>query len=101
QLVAGLTVYTETRDRLTSVISYVYNGYSVAFIGTRSGRLKKVRVDGPPEGGVQYETLTVMTGGSPILRDMAFSLDRNSLYIMSDNQVRNLPFPTLTEMFIG
>ncbi|XP_055772869.1 plexin-A2-like isoform X1 [Salvelinus fontinalis] len=91
QLVAGLTVYTETRDRLTSVISYVYNGYSVAFIGTRSGRLKKVRVDGSPEGGGQYETLTVMTEGSPILRDMAFSLDRNSLYIMSDNQVTQVP----------
>ncbi|CAB1314870.1 unnamed protein product, partial [Coregonus sp. 'balchen'] len=28
QLVAGLMVYTETRDRLTSVTSYVYNGYS-------------------------------------------------------------------------
>uniref|UniRef100_A0A8C7RBL8 Plexin-A2 n=1 Tax=Oncorhynchus mykiss TaxID=8022 RepID=A0A8C7RBL8_ONCMY len=91
QLVAGLTVYTETRDRLTSVISYVYNGYSVAFIGTRSGRLKKVRVDGSPEGRGQYETLTVMTEGGPILRDMAFSLDRNSLYIMSDNQVTQVP----------
>ncbi|XP_062322852.1 plexin-A2-like [Osmerus eperlanus] len=47
QLVSGLTVFTETRDRLTSVSSYTYNGYSVAFLGTRSGRLKKVRVDGP------------------------------------------------------
>ncbi|XP_041747523.1 plexin-A2 isoform X2 [Coregonus clupeaformis] len=91
QLVAGLMVYTETRDRLTSVTSYVYNGYSVAFIGTRSGRLKKIRVDGPPEGGVQYETLTVMTGGSPILRELAFTLDRNSLYVMSDNQVTKVP----------
>ncbi|KAM9523943.1 plexin-A2-like [Salvelinus alpinus] len=91
QLVSGLTVYTETRDRLTSVISYVYNGYSVAFLGTRSGRLKKIRVDGPPEGGGQYETLTVMTDGSPILRDMAFTLDRNSLYVMSDSLVTKIP----------
>ncbi|CAB1353620.1 unnamed protein product [Coregonus sp. 'balchen'] len=50
-----------------------------------------IRVDGPPEGGVQYETLTVMSEGSPILRDMAFSLDRNSLYITSDNQVTQIP----------
>lgn len=43
QLVSGQTVYTENRDRLTSVTSYVYNGHSVVFLGTRSGRLKKVR----------------------------------------------------------
>ncbi|CAB1314869.1 unnamed protein product, partial [Coregonus sp. 'balchen'] len=51
----------------------------------------EIRVDGPPEGGVQYETLTVMTGGSPILRELAFTLDRNSLYVMSDNQVTKVP----------
>uniref|UniRef100_A0A8D0CSP1 Plexin A2 n=1 Tax=Sander lucioperca TaxID=283035 RepID=A0A8D0CSP1_SANLU len=93
QLVTGWTVYTESRDRLTSVTSYVYNGHSVIFLGTRSGRLKKVRirVDGLLEGGVLYETVTVMKDSSPILRDMAFSLDRNSLYVMSDNQVAQVP----------
>lgn len=45
QLVTGHTLYTETRDRMTSVTSYVYNGYCVAFVGTKSGRLKKVRAD--------------------------------------------------------
>lgn len=48
----------------------------------------QIRVDGPLEGGVLYETVTVMKDSSPILRDMAFSLDRNSLYVMSDSQVR-------------
>lgn len=48
----------------------------------------QIRVDGPLEGGVLYETMTVMKDSSPILRDMAFSLDRNSLYVMSENQVR-------------
>lgn len=43
QLVSGQMVYTESRDRLTSVTSYVYNGHSVVFLGSRSGRLKKVR----------------------------------------------------------
>ncbi|KAJ0064713.1 hypothetical protein NL108_012316 [Boleophthalmus pectinirostris] len=42
QLVTGHTLYTETRDRMTSVTSYVYNGYCVAFVGTKSGRLKKL-----------------------------------------------------------
>lgn len=41
--VEGLTLYTTSRDRLTSVASYVYNGYSVVFVGTKSGKLKKVR----------------------------------------------------------
>ena len=51
----------------------------------------QIRVDGPLEGGVLYETVTVMKDSSTILRDMAFSLDRNSLYVMSDNQVRERP----------
>ncbi|GLD50351.1 plexin-A2 isoform X1 [Lates japonicus] len=46
----------------------------------------KIRVDGPPYGGVQYETISVIKDGSPILRDMAFSLDRNYLYVMSERQ---------------
>lgn len=45
QLVTGHTLYTETRDRMTSVTSYVYNGYCVAFVGTKSGRLKKVSAE--------------------------------------------------------
>ncbi|XP_047440578.1 plexin-A2 [Mugil cephalus] len=91
QLVTGHTLYTETRDRMTSVTSYVYNGYCVAFVGTKSGRLKKIRVDGPPHGGVQYETISVIKDGSPILRDMAFSHDRSYLYVMSERQVTQVP----------
>lgn len=48
----------------------------------------QIRVDGHLEGGVLYETVTVMKDSSPILRDMVFSLDRNSLYVMSYSQVR-------------
>lgn len=51
QLVTGHALYTETRDRMTSVTSYVYNGYCVAFVGTKSGRLKKVRVELLRRGG--------------------------------------------------
>ncbi|XP_064778546.1 plexin-A2-like isoform X3 [Oncorhynchus masou masou] len=91
QLVTGHTLYTETRDRMTSVTSYVYNGYCVAFVGTKSGRLKKIRVDGPPHGGVQYETVLVIKDGSSILRDMAFSLDHSYLYVMSEKQVTQVP----------
>ncbi|KAL4623785.1 plexin-A2-like [Arapaima gigas] len=91
QLVTGHTLYTESRDRMTSVTSYIYNGYCVAFVGTKSGRLKKIRVDGPPHGGIQYETVQVIQDGSPILRDMAFSLDGRFLYVMSERQVTQVP----------
>ncbi|XP_025776786.1 plexin-A2 [Puma concolor] len=84
--VEGLTLYTTSRDRMTSVASYVYNGYSVVFVGTKSGKLKKIRADGPPHGGVQYEMVSVLKDGSPILRDMAFSIDQRYLYIMSERQ---------------
>ncbi|XP_018581324.2 plexin-A2-like [Scleropages formosus] len=91
QLVTGLTLYTETRDRLTSVAAYNYNGHCVAFVGTKSGRLKKIRVDGPPHGGILYETTVVVKDGEPILRDMAFSLDHSFLYVMSERQVSRVP----------
>nr|XP_014347985.1 PREDICTED: plexin-A2 isoform X2 [Latimeria chalumnae] len=90
-LVEGVTLLTESRDRMTSVASYVYNGYCVAFVGTKNGRIKKIRVDGPPHGGIQYETLLVIKEGNPVLHDMAFSVDSRYLYIMSDRQVLRLP----------
>uniref|UniRef100_A0A8C7ZHD7 Plexin A2 n=1 Tax=Oryzias sinensis TaxID=183150 RepID=A0A8C7ZHD7_9TELE len=86
QLVSGRTVFTESRDRLTSVTSYIYNGHSVVFLGSRSGRIKKVSAT-----RVLYETVTVMKDTGSILRDMAFSLDRSSLYVMSKNQVVQVP----------
>ncbi|KAM7411331.1 hypothetical protein PAMA_021359 [Pampus argenteus] len=54
-------------------------------------RLTTIRIDGPPHGGVQYETMSVIKDGSPILRDMAFSLDLNYLYVMSERQVTQVP----------
>ncbi|XP_078500630.1 plexin-A2 [Lissotriton helveticus] len=90
-MVEGVPVFTETRDRMTSVVSYVYNDYSVVFVGTRSGKLKKIRADGPPHGGIQYETFPVVKDGSPILRDMAFSIEQRFLYVMSERQVYRVP----------
>ncbi|NXN43084.1 PLXA2 protein, partial [Rhinoptilus africanus] len=89
--VDGVTLFTSSRDRMTSVASYVYNGYSVVFVGTKTGKLKKIRADGPPHGGIQYEMVTVFKDGSPVLRDMAFSIDQKYLYIMSERQVSRVP----------
>ncbi|NXN33571.1 PLXA2 protein, partial [Nycticryphes semicollaris] len=89
--VDGVTLFTSSRDRMTSVASYVYNGYSVVFVGTKTGKLKKIRADGPPHGGIQYEMVTVFKDGSPVLRDMAFSIDQKYLYVMSERQVTRVP----------
>ncbi|XP_071434610.1 plexin-A2 [Pithys albifrons albifrons] len=89
--VDGVMLFTSSRDRMTSVASYVYNGYSVVFVGTKTGKLKKIRADGPPHGGIQYEVVTVFKDGSPVLRDMAFSIDHKYLYVMSERQVSRVP----------
>ncbi|XP_018104643.1 plexin-A2 isoform X2 [Xenopus laevis] len=86
-MVEGVTLYTEGKDRMTALTSYVYNNYSVIFVGTKSGKIKKIRADGPPVGGIQYEVVNVLRDGSPLLRDMAFSTDNKFLYVMSERQV--------------
>ncbi|KAK1166950.1 plexin-A4 [Acipenser oxyrinchus oxyrinchus] len=90
ELVKGIPVFTEDSDRMTSVIAYVYKNHSLAFIGTRSGKVKKIRVDGPSQGTLQYETVQVVENG-PILRDMAFSADQQYLYVMSEKQLTRVP----------
>lgn len=47
----------------------------------------QIRVDGPKDNALQYETVQVVDPG-PVLRDMAFSKDHEQLYIMSERQVR-------------
>lgn len=60
--------------------------------------LLQIRADGPPHGGVQYEMVSVLKDGSPILGDMAFSIDQRYLYVMSERQVSvrtpDAPFQT-------
>uniref|UniRef100_A0AAY4CEE6 Plexin-A4 n=1 Tax=Denticeps clupeoides TaxID=299321 RepID=A0AAY4CEE6_9TELE len=86
EMVRGVPLFSEFSDKMTSVIAYVYKNHSLAFVGTRAGRLKKIRVDGPSRGALQYETVQVVEKG-PVLRDMAFSADHHFLYVMSDTQV--------------
>nr|XP_034984507.1 plexin-A4 [Zootoca vivipara] len=90
EMVRGLPVLTEDKDRMTSVIAYVYKNHSLAFVGTKSGKLKKIRVDGPIRGALEYEIVQVVDTG-PILRDMDFSVDHKHLYLMSDKQLTRVP----------
>ncbi|KAM9312690.1 plexin-A4 [Gastrophryne carolinensis] len=90
EMVKGYPVFTEDRDRMTSVIAYVYKNHSLAFVGTKSGKLKKIRVDGPITGALPYETIQVVDSG-PILRDMAFTKNQEQLFVMSDRQLTRVP----------
>ncbi|XP_066489918.1 plexin-A4 isoform X1 [Tiliqua scincoides] len=90
EMVRGLPIFTEDQDRMTSVIAYIYKNHSLAFVGTKSGKLKKILVDGPIKGALEYEIVQVVNTG-PVLRDMAFSVDHRYLYIMSEKQLTRVP----------
>uniref|UniRef100_A0A803XP47 Plexin-A4 n=1 Tax=Meleagris gallopavo TaxID=9103 RepID=A0A803XP47_MELGA len=95
-MVRGLPIYTEDGDRMTSVIAYVYKNHSLAFVGTKSGKLKKIRVDGTTKNTLEYEIVQVVDTG-PILRDMAFSMDHEHLYIMSEKQLTRVPVESCSQ----
>lgn len=42
EMVRGIPLFSESNDKMTSVIAYVYKNHSLAYVGTKSGRLKKV-----------------------------------------------------------
>lgn len=43
EMVRGIPLFSDSSDKMTSVIAYVYKDHSLAYVGTKSGRLKKVR----------------------------------------------------------
>uniref|UniRef100_A0A4W5KKD7 Plexin A3 n=1 Tax=Hucho hucho TaxID=62062 RepID=A0A4W5KKD7_9TELE len=93
RVIEGTPLYDDRVDGMGAVTAYTYGDHSVVFVGTRSGRLKKIRVDGippPSQSALLYETVTV-DEGKPILRDMVFSPDYQHIYMLSDKQVSRLP----------
>ncbi|XP_011902240.1 PREDICTED: plexin-A3 isoform X3 [Cercocebus atys] len=91
-VIEGLPLLADSTDGMASVAAYTYRRHSVVFIGTRSGSLKKVRVDGSQDAHL-YETVPVVDG-SPILRDLLFSPDHQHIYLLSEKQVSQLPVET-------
>lgn len=60
-----------------------------------SGSVFQIRVDGvppPAQNALLYETVAVAEG-QPILRDMVFSPDHHSIYLLSHRQVRSSSDP--------
>uniref|UniRef100_A0A672ISZ3 Plexin-A2 n=1 Tax=Salarias fasciatus TaxID=181472 RepID=A0A672ISZ3_SALFA len=69
--IEGTPLFIDKDDGMTSVAAYDYRGNTVAFVGTRNGKLKKVGL--PSRPAVLYEKVTVSEAGGPLLRDMLFS----------------------------
>uniref|UniRef100_A0A668TTT3 Plexin-A1 n=1 Tax=Oreochromis aureus TaxID=47969 RepID=A0A668TTT3_OREAU len=91
--IEGIPLFIDKDDGMTSVAAYDYRGNTVAFVGTRNGKLKKILVNSinASHPAVLYEKVTVSEGGSPLLRDMLFSPDQQYIYTLTDRQVVRVP----------
>uniref|UniRef100_A0A3B3C5S2 Plexin A1a n=1 Tax=Oryzias melastigma TaxID=30732 RepID=A0A3B3C5S2_ORYME len=84
--IEGFPLYVDKVDGMTSIAAYDYRGNTVAFTGTRSGRIKKIQVNSISQPALLYENV-VVSDGNPILRDLLFSPDHQFLYALTDKQV--------------
>ncbi|XP_035501458.2 plexin-A1-like isoform X1 [Scophthalmus maximus] len=88
--IEGIPLYVDKDDGMTSVAAYDYRGHTVAFTGTRSGRVKKILVNSITQPALLYENVEV-SDGSPLLRDLLFSPGHQYLYTLTDKQVTRVP----------
>lgn len=73
------------KDYLTSIAATSSSGYTVVFIGTGNGYLKKIVVESSTVAN-EYAEIPISVG-SPILKDMLFDNQNMHLYVMSRSQV--------------
>uniref|UniRef100_A0A673M6X3 Plexin A1a n=1 Tax=Sinocyclocheilus rhinocerous TaxID=307959 RepID=A0A673M6X3_9TELE len=88
--IEGIPLFLDKEDGMTSVAAYDYRGQTVAFTGTRSGRMKKILVNSITQPALLYENV-VVSEGNPILRDMLFSPDHQYIYTLTDEEVSRVP----------
>ncbi|XP_030623517.1 plexin-A1 [Chanos chanos] len=88
--IEGMPLFVDKDDGMTSVTAYDYRGHTVAFVGTRNGRMKKILVNSVKQPGLLYENMAV-SEGSPILRDMLFSPNQQYIYTLTEKEVSRVP----------
>ncbi|XP_039628662.1 plexin-A1-like isoform X1 [Polypterus senegalus] len=90
--IEGIPLFLDKDDGMTSVAAYEYRGNTVAFAGTRNGKMKKILVNSvnPAQPALMYENI-VVSEGNPILRDLLFSPDFQYIYTMTEKQVSRVP----------
>ncbi|KAJ0001025.1 hypothetical protein NQD34_006045 [Periophthalmus magnuspinnatus] len=91
-VIQGHPLYEDRVQGMRAVAGYTYGEDTLVFVGTRTGQLKRFRVDGVShsQNALLYATVSVVQG-EPILRDMAFSPDHRYIYVLSPKQVTRLP----------
>uniref|UniRef100_A0A674NMX2 Plexin A1b n=1 Tax=Takifugu rubripes TaxID=31033 RepID=A0A674NMX2_TAKRU len=89
--IEGIPLFIDKDDGMTSVAAYDYRSNTVAFVGTRNGKLKKILVNSSNRPAVIYEKVTVSEEGGPLLRDMLFSPDQQHIYALTEKQVVRVP----------
>uniref|UniRef100_A0AAR2LII8 Plexin-A1 n=1 Tax=Pygocentrus nattereri TaxID=42514 RepID=A0AAR2LII8_PYGNA len=88
--IEGIPLFLDKEDGITSVAAYDYRGHTVTFVGTHSGRVKKILVNSINQPALLYENVA-MSEGNSILRDMLFSPDHQYIYTLTDKEVSRLP----------
>lgn len=90
--IEGIPLFIDKEDGMTSVAAYDYRGNTVAFAGTRSGKMKKILVNSVNQAqpALLYEDVEV-SEGNPILRDLVFSPNYQYIYTMTEKQVSRVP----------
>ncbi|CAL1537486.1 unnamed protein product [Lymnaea stagnalis] len=81
--------------RLTSLAATVVNQFTVAFVGTETGRLKKILLN--PGGRFHQYSEVVISDGHRILPDMLFDANRQFIYVMTDTNVTKLAVETCSQ----
>ena len=73
------------KSHLTAVTATSTGDYSVAFMGTGDGHLKKVVIEGPSTG-VEYSDI-VVDQDHAVNSDILFDLKRENVYVMTDKKL--------------
>lgn len=96
--IEGHPVYEDRTQGMGAVVGYTYGEDTVVFVGTKTGQLKKIRVDGVSnsQNAQLYETV-VVEEGKPILRDLLLSPDQRFIYVLNDAQVTRLSVETCNQ----
>ena len=72
---------------LTSVTATSTGDFTVAFLGTAEGSLKKVVVESAKNGhGIEYADIPIAPGTS-VRSDLLFDLKRDHVYVMTDRRL--------------
>lgn len=74
--------------RLTAVAATRTSGYTVVFVGTADGHLKKVVVESAT-AAIEYADIKIHAN-SPVNADMHFDLQELNLYVMTKNRVSKI-----------